>query len=124
MKLRIHALLSLALFAAASQGASSPPAIQPVLEQHCVDCHDADEKKGGLDLSVLSTDASDAAAHKKWVRAFDRVLAGEMPPPKKTQPSATEKRAFLTTLGGDLVTKHAAQKGTVLRRLNQGSRWL
>ncbi len=119
MKLRIHALLSLALFAAASHGASSTPALQPFLEEHCFACHDADEKKGGLDLTVLSTDARDAAAHKKWVWVFDRVLSGEMPPPKKAQPVAKEKRAFLTTLGGDLGTKHAAQKGTVLRRLNR-----
>ena len=119
MKPPIFALLSCALLAVESRGISAPPTPQPFLEQHCYDCHDADEKRGGLDLTALSTDAGDAAAHKKWVRVFDRVLDGEMPPPKKAQPAAAEKRTFLTTLGGELVTKHAAQKGTVLRRLNR-----
>lgn len=95
------------------------PAIQPFLTRHCADCHDSEEHKGGLDLAALSTDADDAAGHKAWVRVFDRVLAGEMPPKKKPRPAADETRAFLTTLGGDLVAKHAAQKGTVLRRLNR-----
>ena len=107
---------------AARPAAAAPaglPALRPFLDRYCTDCHDAADKKGGLDLTNLSADAADAAAHKKWVRVFDRVLAGEMPPPKKARPVATEQRAFLTALGGDLVTKHTQQKGTVLRRLNR-----
>ncbi len=76
-------------------------------------------KKGGLDLAALSTDGADAAALKKWVRVFDRVAAGEMPPPKKKQPSQDAVQDFMAALGGDLVTKSNAQKGTVLRRLNR-----
>ncbi len=95
------------------------PAIQPFLNQHCTECHDADVKKGGLNLSSLSTDGTDAAAHKKWVRVFDRVAAGEMPPTKKPRPAEDEIKAFTSALGGELTAKHAAQKGTVLRRLNR-----
>lgn len=96
------------------------PAIQPFLEQHCSDCHDAEVKKGGLDLAALSTDGADAAALKKWVRVFDRVAAGEMPPPKKKhQPTPEAVQDFMGALGADLVTKSNAQRGTVLRRLNR-----
>lgn len=95
------------------------PAIQPFLEANCMDCHDAEMKKGGLDLAALSTDGADAAALKKWVRVFDRVAAGEMPPPKKKQPSQDAVQDFMAALGGDLVAKSNAQKGTVLRRLNR-----
>ena len=95
------------------------PAIQPFLDHHCMDCHDADVKKGGLDLAALSTDGADPAAHKKWVRVFDRVTAGEMPPKKKPRPAADEMTAFTTALAADLSAIHAAQKGTVLRRLNR-----
>lgn len=108
---------SLLLLTATSHAAI--PAIQPFLEQNCLDCHDAEMKKGGLDLAVLSTDGTDAAALKKWVRVFDRVAAGEMPPPKKKQPSQDAVQDFMTALGGDLVKKSNAQKGTVLRRLNR-----
>ncbi|MBE2284486.1 MAG: DUF1592 domain-containing protein [Prosthecobacter sp.] len=95
------------------------PAIQPFLDQNCMDCHDAEMKKGGLDLAALPTDGSDAAALKKWVRVFDRVAAGEMPPPKKKQPSQDAVQDFMGALGADLVVKSNAQKGTVLRRLNR-----
>jgi hypothetical protein len=95
------------------------PAVQPFLDRHCMECHDAEMKKGGLDLGSLSTKPEDAAAHKTWVRVFDRVTAGEMPPAKKPRPAADEAKSFLTALGGDLSAKHASQKGTVLRRLNR-----
>ena len=112
-------LVAALCFAAACFTQAAPTAIQPFLTQHCVDCHDAEEHKGGLDLSALSTKADDAAAHKAWVRVFDRVLAGEMPPKKKPRPPTEATRSFLTALGGELVAAHAAQKGTVLRRLNR-----
>jgi hypothetical protein len=95
------------------------PKVQPFLDQHCTECHDSDVKKGGLDLAALSTDAADAAAHKKWVRVWDRVAAGEMPPSKKERPEAVALKQFLSDLGDDLTAKHQAQKGTVLRRMNR-----
>lgn len=117
MKSRFLAALPLLVFTSAAVAAL--PAIQPFLDQNCMDCHDAEMKKGGLDLSALSTDGADAAALKKWVRVFDRVAAGEMPPPKKKQPSQDAVQDFMAALGGDLVAKSNAQKGTVLRRLNR-----
>lgn len=96
------------------------PALQPFLDTHCMDCHDAEMKKGGLDLTDIPTEGTDAAAMKKWVRVFDRVAAGEMPPAKKKkQPTQDEVQNFMATLGADLVTKSKVQKGTVLRRLNR-----
>ena len=95
------------------------PALQPFLNEHCTDCHDGEVKKGDLDLTTLSTEASNSAALKKWVRVFDRVAAGEMPPAKKKQPSAEAVQDFMVALGADLVRKSDDEKGTVLRRLNR-----
>jgi len=103
----------------ATLASAAVPAIQPFLDQNCMDCHDGDVKKGDLDLSTLSTNGADAAALKKWVRVFDRVAAGEMPPPKKKQPSVDAVQNFMAALGTDLSSKYNAQKGTVLRRLNR-----
>lgn len=117
MKLRF--LAAMALIVCADPVIGAIPAVEPFLDQHCMDCHDGEMKKGGLDLLSLSTDGGNSAALKKWVRVYDRVAAGEMPPPKKTQPSPEAKKGFLAALGGDLITKYDAQKGTVLRRLNR-----
>jgi hypothetical protein len=82
-----------------------PKPLAAFLEQHCTKCHDADNKKGALDLSALSYDLEDPAALQRWEQLFDRVAEGEMPPPKKTQPPAAERQAFLNNLRGQL---HAA----------------
>lgn len=91
--------------------------IEGFLENHCFDCHDADVKKGGLDLDALSKDLGEAAAMAKWVQIHDRVKNGEMPP--KKQPADADKSKFLAELGASLAGAQAKSKGTVLRRLNR-----
>jgi len=49
-------------------------------ENHCYECHDAQTQEGGLDLKSLSRDLSKAENFDRWVRIYDRVIAGEMPP--------------------------------------------
>ena len=78
--MKFQLLAALPLMVCTQFTAAALPAIQPFIDEHCMDCHDGDVKKGDLDLSALSTDGGDAAALKKWVRIFDRVAAGEMPP--------------------------------------------
>ncbi len=78
------------------------------LEQHCVECHDADLKKGGLDLTDLSFDKVDTASVKTWQHIFERVRDGEMPPKKKPQPEKNEKDLFLANLKQPLLEVDAA----------------
>src|SRR4051794_9679574 len=66
--------------------------------KHCSDCHDAAAKEGRLDLTSLSRDLSDAETLRRWVRIYDRVSDGEMPPKDAPQPNAAAKEAFLTSL--------------------------
>lgn len=40
------------------------------LDQHCVECHDADLKKGGLDLTALETDFADGRSFATWVKVL------------------------------------------------------
>ena len=65
----------------------------PQIEQSCIECHDAETKKGGLDLTALKFDLADSATRERWVRVFDRVEKGEMPP--KSGDMAAEDRAAL-----------------------------
>lgn len=99
--------------------AETPKDLRPFIEKHCFDCHDAEDAKGGLDFGKLPADLSQPETLAKWVRIFDRVDQGEMPPKKKARPEAGEKAAFTKTLAATLVTADRANKATVLRRLNR-----
>src|SRR5262245_20774810 len=71
---------------------------QAFFKQHCSDCHDATAKEGGLDLAALSRDLSDTETLRRWVRVYDRIAAGEMPPKPAPQPDAAAKTALLASL--------------------------
>jgi len=93
------------------------------LDEHCVDCHDAEMKKGGLDLTSLRWELEKPESFEKWVKVFDLVSKGEMPPKKKARPDARAQQAFLTQIGAELrsfdAKRQAATGRTVLRRLNR-----
>lgn len=93
--------------------------IDTFLDRHCYECHDDLSTKGGLDLYALPTDLSDPATLEKWIRIYDRVEAGEMPPEDRESPAFGEVRNFGEALAPSLAAAHEAEKGTVLRRLNR-----
>ena len=106
---------------AISSLASAAPA--PFFTAHCTSCHDADTKKGGLDLTSLKFDPSNAENLAVWVKIHDRVASGEMPPKPKPRPAAAEVSAATKALHDDLVAaerKAASVDGkTRLRRLTR-----
>ena len=50
--------------------------LEPMFEQHCYDCHDADAKKGGLDLTALKWQPDDIENLQQWTKVFDKVERG------------------------------------------------
>src|SRR5689334_11316243 len=59
---------------ASSVGAAVPGAVvEHFAKDNCVDCHDADMKKGGFDLTALPFDLQNPQAFGRWVQVFDRV---------------------------------------------------
>ena len=100
-----------------------PPKIAGFIQNHCVECHDADAKKGGLDLTSLDFDLKNPGDFPHWVKVEDRVGAGEMPPKKKARPPATEIKAFTNYLGSALLAADSARVATegraIERRLNR-----
>ncbi len=105
----------------ASVGSAAP--MTSFIEKHCAECHDGNVKKGGLDLTSLSFKPEERKNFEEWVKVFDRVSNGEMPPAKKPQPEAAAKGAFLKSVKEPLVAFNAADQAksgrTVLRRLNR-----
>jgi hypothetical protein len=109
--------------AAVASGRESVTPSRKFLEAHCVECHDAETKKGGLDLAALKFDPSNAANFSEWVLVHDRVSNGEMPPKKKPRPTAAEQTAFLESLSSRLTTAEQARLSgegrATQRRLNR-----
>lgn len=103
--------------------ASAAPATQAFLETHCYDCHDAETKKGALDLTALKYDPASRDSVEKWILIHDRVKAGEMPPAKKKlRPPQEELAAFVgqlhTRLDADDRARIARDGRATQRRLN------
>jgi hypothetical protein len=101
-------------------------AIEPetFFAKHCVECHDEESKKGGLDLAALSPQTDSPEAFERWVTVFDKVDKDEMPPPKeKNRPDPATRAAFLQSLEGELqaasLAKQQSEGRVVLRRLNR-----
>ncbi|HWE95156.1 MAG TPA: DUF1592 domain-containing protein [Tepidisphaeraceae bacterium] len=103
--------------------AELPKASRSFIDSRCIDCHDADSKKGGLDLTALPVRLDDPVLNAKWTLVYDRVRRGEMPPKKKDPPPSQERDGFLQSLG-DFLTKYDSAREAVggrvvLRRLNR-----
>ncbi|HVV74090.1 MAG TPA: DUF1592 domain-containing protein, partial [Verrucomicrobiae bacterium] len=99
----------LAFAAGHLHGQAVPRDVHAFIESHCVECHDADTRKGGLDLSELEFKVQDPATFSKWVKVDDRVAAGEMPPKKKPRPGARELKAFTNELSSALLVVDRAR---------------
>ena len=125
-----HWTTAAALLAGAALLRAAPPGplgplgpLGPFLENNCVECHDADTHKGGLNLDALAFQPDDLASFAEWVKVHDRVRDREMPPKKEKQPAPAETDAFLKALAGPLIAadrKRAASEGRATwRRMNR-----
>jgi hypothetical protein len=124
MKAYFHsfAVLLLTTLPALHAADKLPQPIATLIERNCTDCHDAETKKGKLDLTALTFDLADPKGMERWVQVFDRVENGEMPP-KSEDMKPEDRRALLAALESSLhaaSTVATAQKGRgPMRRLNR-----
>lgn len=125
MKSSIHIFGRAALFLLAilPPAKAAPSAIAPFAQKYCIDCHDADSKKGGLDLTSLKFDLQDRQLFAEWVKIHDKVADGEMPPKKKARPDAADLASFTNFLFSSLAKADAARVASegraTERRLNR-----
>lgn len=114
-------LTVLVLFAVSPAAAAALDKI--FLNDHCVGCHSAEVKKGGLDLTALRFDATAPADLSLWIRVHDRVASGEMPPRSQPRPEADRQKTFVAGLAESIIAaERAALAGegrATLRRLNR-----
>ncbi|WP_404309037.1 DUF1592 domain-containing protein [Neorhodopirellula lusitana] len=80
--------------------ASFQHSVLPFLEQHCFDCHNADEQEGEFRLDNLAVDFDSIGNAQLWDEVIGRINAGEMPPPDHPQPTAAELERVVDWIGG------------------------
>lgn len=85
----ITILVLLGNSAAAAEGS-----ISGFFESHCSKCHNAEKKKGGINLDEFSDFSLENAEH--WQEVLDNLQRGDMPPEDETQPSAEDRQKFVT----------------------------
>ena len=95
-----------------------PTKTQTFLETYCLDCHDADTRKGEINLESSKIDWGKHDNLILWERVLNAVESGEMPPKKKRQPKPAERQALVQWIDESL-TEHTNIGGTLARRLNQ-----
>lgn len=112
-------LLILCLFPLSAAWPQSAP---PQIDKSCLECHDKDNTKGSLDLTALPFDLATPATRDRWIRIYDRVEKGEMPPKAEDLPQP-DRAALVQSLSTSLTAAdHAdilAHGRGPLRRLNR-----
>jgi hypothetical protein len=114
--------LSLLIFSYSINASESSRSMTGMVSKYCVTCHDAELKKGGLDLEALS--GKEITAHPDaWERAIRKLRARQMPPVGKDRPDERTYDAVVTDVASALdraSAKHPNPGRTeAFRRLNR-----
>ena len=122
-RLRLLPVLAALALGASLRAAEPPATVNAFLARYCMDCHNADELKGRLDLESLAYDPENRANFARWVKIHDRAKAGEMPPKEKRRPDAAALEEFVAALAATLTDSEQALTArdgrSVERRLNR-----
>src|SRR4026208_731002 len=82
----------------AIHASDSSRSVTGMVSKYCVTCHDAELKKGGLDLDVLG--GKDVAGQADvWERVVRKLRARQMPPAGKDRPDERTYDAIVSELG-------------------------
>jgi len=132
---RLCSLFAIVIAATAAVGRAQQPAagraadgkladtiVDQITTRYCVDCHNSEEKSGGLALDVISRD--DVSQHlEQWEKVARKLRARQMPPAKSPRPDEPTYRAVLAALEASLDKAAAAQpnpgRTETFRRLNR-----
>jgi hypothetical protein len=105
-----------------SSAAQLAAPVQAVVNEYCVNCHDAESKKGGLDLERIIP--GDVTQHPEaWEEVVRKLRARQMPPIGKKRPVDAAYDEAVTWLSSTLDAAAAANpnpgRTETFRRLNR-----
>lgn len=69
--------------------------LRPLLKTYCMECHNTNKKKAGLDLEKFESEKDALAAFDLWEQVGEHLRSKAMPPPKKKQPTESERQHML-----------------------------
>ena len=113
--------LVVALGLIAPPGQAFEADLQPLVQKYCIACHTG-TVLAPLDMTGLGHDLGDPATYRTWVRIYERLENGEMPPAGALRPEPEDLETRLATLKQALTQANlAARNGqrTPLRRLTR-----
>jgi hypothetical protein len=120
------ALLSTSAAAATSADEASlafDKELLPVLQDRCMDCHDAEMKKGDVDFDLLLEQGSLRHDIRLWGKVREQLRAGTMPPKPKPPLDPAQRDTMLRWIQRNeeaVLTMPATQPGPArTRRLNR-----
>ena len=85
------------------------------LESNCYDCHQGEDAEADLDLANTDFALSEAESLQRWVRIFDRVKEGEMPPPDYDVVEPSKVDVFTDSLAEAIRGYQSEQQRTIGR---------
>lgn len=97
---------------------SLPPATRSLISDYCLDCHDSESGKGNIILDQGNINWNDPEQFHLWEKVIKAVRFGEMPPPKKPQPTDQERARLINWLNSHLV-ENSPEPEHLPRRLNR-----
>ena len=112
----------------ASYAADAPQAVLPekhfaLIEQYCLECHDALTEKGDINLEDLSFNIDTIQVAELWQKVLNSLNSGEMPPEKEPQIPPSKKADILDDLSHQMVTARDVLSDAggmiTMRRLNR-----
>lgn len=72
--------------------------VQPLLKQHCYECHRGTKAKGGVNLAAFTNTASLYANPKLWETSVRQIEDRQMPPKDEEQPAEAVRIKLAETL--------------------------
>ena len=92
-----------------------------ILAEHCIGCHNAEMKTGGLNLEGYSTVASIIQDRQRWEEVAKKILVGDaaqgMPRPNETETQAVIQ--WIENLFEQVDQRPNRTRGATARRLNR-----
>lgn len=97
--------------------------VEPIIWDYCFNCHGDGEAKGGIDLEEQFSRLDDGQIDLEiWVKVWENLTSGMMPPPKRDHPSSEERSAIKSWIARDLFrydSENPDPGRVTIRRLNR-----